>query len=405
VAVALPPEPLPAGARRSVTILGASGSVGQSTLDLIGRSPERYAVEALTAHRNVERLAGAARAHRASLAVIGEPSAYLELKSALSGSGIEVAAGPSGLAEAAGRPADWVMSAIVGAAGLGPTLAAVRRSAMVALATKECLVCAGALLIAEVANSGAVLLPVDSEHNAIFQALRGEAPDSVERLILTASGGPFRTRSAAEMAAVTPPEAIAHPNWSMGAKISVDSATMMNKGLELIEAHHLFGLAQQQIEILVHPESIVHSLVAFRDGSVLAQLGQPDMRIPIAYALGWPERISAPTPRLDLCAIGRLTFEPPDPVRFPALRLAAEALRQGGSAPTVLNAANEVAVAAFLAGRIGFLDIVGVVEEVLGAPTSAQPDSLDDVLDIDAEARGLAEALVAGWSATSIGKA
>jgi 1-deoxy-D-xylulose-5-phosphate reductoisomerase len=405
MAIALSPEPLPAGVRRSVTILGASGSIGQSTLDLIGRSPERYAVEALTAHRNVERLAGAARAHRAALAVIGEPSAYLELKAALSGSGIEVAAGPSGLAEAAERPADWVMSAIVGAAGLGPTLAAVRRSAMVALATKECLVCAGALLMAEVAKSGAVLLPVDSEHNAIFQALRGEAPDSVERLILTASGGPFRSRSLTEMAGVTPQEAIAHPNWSMGAKISVDSATMMNKGLELIEAHHLFGLAQQQIEILVHPESIVHSLVGFRDGSVLAQLGQPDMRIPIAYALGWPDRISAPTPRLDLGAIGRLTFERPDPARFPALRVAAEALRQGGCAPTVLNAANEIAVAAFLAGRIGFLDIVGVVEAVLEASLNPAPDGLDEVLDVDAEARRRAQALVAGWSPASIGNA
>jgi 1-deoxy-D-xylulose-5-phosphate reductoisomerase len=405
MAIALSPEPQPAGARRSLTILGASGSIGQSTLDLIGRSPERYAVEALTAHRNVERLAGAARAHRAALAVIGEPSAYLELKAALSGSGIEVAAGPSGLAEAAERPAEWVMSAIVGAAGLGPTLAAVRRSAMVALATKECLVCAGALLLAEVAQSGAVLLPVDSEHNAIFQALRGEAPDSVERLILTASGGPFRNRSLTEMAGVTPQEAIAHPNWSMGAKISVDSATMMNKGLELIEAHHLFGLAQQQIEILVHPESIVHSLVGFRDGSVLAQLGQPDMRIPIAYALGWPERISAPTPRLDLGAIGRLTFETPDPARFPALRVAAEALGQGGCAPTVLNAANEVAVAAFLAGRIGFLDIVGVVEAVLEASLNPAPDTLDEVLGVDAEARRRAQALVADWSPASIGNA
>ena len=262
-----------------MTILGATGSVGRSTLDLIAHAPERYRVEALTAQSNVDGLAAAARRHRARLAVIGDPKGYARLKEALAGSETAVAAGPEGLTEAAARPADWVMVAIVGAAGLGPTLTAVRRAAMVALATKECLVCAGALLMAEVATSGAVLLPVDSEHNAIFQALRGEAVDSVERLILTASGGPFLRRTRAEMAAATPSEAVAHPNWHMGAKISVDSATMMNKGLELIEAHHLFGLGPDRIEVLVHPESIVHSLVAFRDGSVLAQLGEPDMRI------------------------------------------------------------------------------------------------------------------------------
>lgn len=393
MAVALSSEP-----QRSVTILGATGSIGQSTLDLVSSTPERYRVEALTAHQNVEGLAQAAVRHRARLAVIGDPSGYRRLKSALAGSGIAVAAGEEGLTEAAERPADWVMAAIVGAAGLGPTLAAVRRAALVALATKECLVCAGALLMAEVETSGAVLLPVDSEHNAIFQALRGEATDSVERVILTASGGPFRRRMLAEMANVSPREAVAHPNWSMGAKISVDSATMMNKGLELIEAHHLFGLAQEQIDILVHPESIVHSLVAFRDGSVIAQLGQPDMRIPIAYTLGWPARISVPTPRLDLSVITRLTFEVPDLVRFPALRVAAEALREGGTAPTVLNAANEVAVGAFLAGRIGFLDIVAVVEAVLEVCDCVQADSLGGILDIDAEARRSAEGLVADWS-------
>ena len=383
-------------APRSVSVLGATGSVGRSTLDLIARTPERYRVEALTAHRNVEGLAQAALRHRARLAVIGEPAGYRRLKELLAGSDIEVAAGPDALLEAAARPADWVMAAIVGAAGLGPTLTAVRRAAMVALATKECLVCAGALLMAEVARSGAVLLPVDSEHNAIFQALRGEATDSVERLILTASGGPFRRRPLAEMAAVTPGEAVAHPNWRMGAKISVDSATMMNKGLELIEAFHLFGLAQDRIEILVHPESIVHSMVAFQDGSVLAQLGQPDMRIPIAYTLGWPERISAPTPRLDLAAIGRLTFERPDHERFPALGLAGQALRQAGSAPTVLNAANEIAVEAFLAGRIGFLEVAAVVDAVLQACDCPAADSLDDVLEVDAEARRRAGELVAG---------
>jgi 1-deoxy-D-xylulose-5-phosphate reductoisomerase len=400
MALALATEP-----RRSVTILGATGSVGRSTLDLIARAPERYRVEALTAHSNAEGLAAAARGHGARLAVVGDPACYRRLKEALAGSGVAVAAGSDGLAEAAARPADWVMAAIVGAAGLGPTLTAVRRGAVVALATKECLVCAGALLMAEVASSGAVLLPVDSEHNAIFQALRGEAAESIERLILTASGGPFRGHSLAEMAAVSPREAVAHPNWSMGAKISVDSATMMNKGLELIEAHHLFGLQQDQIEILVHPESIVHSMVAFRDGSVLAQLGQPDMRIPIAYTLGWPERISVPTPRLDLCRIARLTFEAPDPARFPALRVAGEALRQGGTAPTVLNAANEIAVGAFLAGRIGFLDIAALVEAALEACAGLQAESLDDILAVDALARRRTETLVADWSPLRAGTA
>jgi 1-deoxy-D-xylulose-5-phosphate reductoisomerase len=327
--------------------------------------------------------------------VSGDPACYQALVDALAGSGIEAACGDSGLIEAAERPAEWVMAAIVGAAGLGPTLVAVRRGAMVALATKECLVCAGRLLMSEVQRSDAMLLPVDSEHNAIFQALRGEPAESVERLILTASGGPFRARSRAAMADVTPSEAVAHPNWSMGAKISVDSATMMNKGLELVEAHHLFGLAAEQIEILVHPESIVHSLVAFQDGSMLAQLGQPDMRIPIAYTLGWPERLCAPTPRLDLARIGQLTFEPPDESRFPALRIARQALAQGGIAPTVLNAANEVAVAAFLAGRIGFLDIVATVETVLSQTICSEAESLDHVRSVDAEARHRTEVLMA----------
>ncbi len=400
MAVAWSTEP-----RRSVTILGATGSVGRSTLDLIGGAPERYRVEALTAQQNVDALAALAVSHGARLAVIGDPAGYPRLRDALAGTGIAVAAGQDGLTEAAARPADWVMSAIVGAAGLGPTLTAVRRAAMVALATKECLVCAGTLLMAEVEASGAVLLPVDSEHNAIFQALRGEPVECVERLILTASGGPFRGWTRAEMAGVTPSQAVAHPNWSMGAKISVDSATMMNKGLELIEAHHLFGLEPDQIEILVHPESIVHSLVAFHDGSVLAQLGRPDMRIPIAYTLGWPNRISAPTPRLDLAAVARLTFEAPDRGCFPALGLASQALRAGGTAPTVLNAANEVAVGAFLAGRIGFLDIVAVVEAVLEACDGVRAESLDDILAVDALARRRAEALVAGGFAVAAGTA
>ena len=384
----------PAVDRRRVTILGATGSIGQSTLDLIGAAPERYEVVALTGHRNVERLAAAARRHHAQLAVVGDPTAYAALKDALSGSEIEVAGGPSGLIEAAERSADWVMSAIVGAAGLEPTLAAVRQGIMIALATKESLICAGALLLNEVQASGAVLLPVDSEHNAIFQALRGERRDSIERLFLTASGGPFRRHSLAAMASVTPSQAIAHPNWTMGAKISVDSATMMNKGLELIEAHHLFGLDAGQIAILVHPELIVHSLVAFRDGSVLAQLGLPDMRIPIAYTLGWPDRIPAPTPRLDLAAIGRLHFEHPDTERFPALRLARAALARGDAAPTVLNAANEVAVEAFLARRLGFLEIAAIVEATLERCECGKPEGLQHILAIDAEARRIAQMLM-----------
>ncbi len=392
MAIALSPD-----RQRSITILGATGSVGRSTLDLIGLDADRYRVEALTAHSNVEALARAARRYRARLAVIGDPAGYRALCEALAGSGVEAACGQAGLIEAAERPADWVMAAIVGAAGLGPTLCAIRRGAMVALATKECLVCAGALLMDEVRRSGAILLPVDSEHNAIFQALRGDGTDAVERLIRTASGGRFRERSREAMASVTPREAVAHPNWSMGAKISVDSATMMNKGLELIEAHHLFGLGEDRLDILVHPESIVHSMVAFRDGSILAQLGQPDMRIPIAYTLGWPERLAAPTPRLDLALVGRLTFGPPDPERFPALRLARQALADGGTLPTVLNAANEVAVAAFLDRRLAFLDIAAVVEATLEACGSVPGNDLDHILSVDADARRRAGALVAQW--------
>jgi 1-deoxy-D-xylulose-5-phosphate reductoisomerase len=391
----------PSGDLRRVTILGATGSIGQSTLDLIGAAPERYEVVALTGQRNVERLAAAARRHRAQLAVVGDPASYASLKEALAGSGIEVAGGPQGLIEAAERSADWVMAAIVGAAGLEPTLAAVRRGAMVALATKEALICAGALLLDEVRASGAVLLPVDSEHNAIFQAVRGERQDSIERLFLTASGGPFRRHSLHEMESATPAQAVAHPNWRMGAKISIDSATMMNKGLELIEAHHLFGLAADQIEILVHPESIVHSLVGFRDGSVLAQLGPPDMRIPIAYTLGWPDRIPAPTPRLDLATIGQLNFEPPDLERFPALGLARAALGRGGAVPAVLNAANEVAVAAFLAYQIGFLDIAAIVEATLASCECGKPEGLPHILAIDAAARRTAHALIGGRPAAA----
>ena len=380
-------------APRSVTVLGSTGSVGCNTLDLIERSPEAFTVEALTANGSVERLAEQARRVGAKLAVVADAARHRDLKEALAGSGVDTAAGAEAVIEAASRPADWVMAAIVGAAGLAPTLAAIRRGAIVALANKETLVCAGSLMTAEVARHGATLLPVDSEHNAIFQVLDFERLDAVDRIVLTASGGPFRALSRAAMAEVTPAQAVAHPNWDMGAKISVDSATMMNKGLELIEAHHLFGLPDDRIEILVHPQSVVHSMVAYSDGSVLAQMGQPDMRTPIAYTLAWPGRMTAPVARLDLVEIGQLTFEAPDIVRFPALRLARQALQAGGSAPTVLNAANEIAVEGFLTGRLSFLGIAEVVERTLERTAVSTPDRLDDVWQIDGEARRVAASL------------
>ncbi|MEE8188218.1 MAG: 1-deoxy-D-xylulose-5-phosphate reductoisomerase [Kiloniellales bacterium] len=390
------PRAEPEVAPKRVTILGSTGSVGCNTLDLIERQPEAFEVEALTANGSVERLAGQARRLRAKVAVVADESRYSDLKEALAGSGVEAAAGVQAVIEAAQRPAEWVMAAIVGAAGLAPTLAAIRRGAVVALANKETLVCAGPIMTGEVARNGATLLPVDSEHNAIFQVLDFDRLDAVERIILTASGGPFRTSSREAMAEVTPEQAVDHPNWDMGAKISVDSATMMNKGLELIEAHHLFGLAPERIEILVHPQSVVHSLVAYVDGSVLAQLGQPDMRTPIAYTLAWPERMETPVERLDLAEIGQLTFERPDPDRFPALNLARQALEAGGAAPTILNAANEVAVGGFLDGQLGFLDIVAIVEQTLDAMPSRPLLGLEDVWDADREARRLATELFAG---------
>ncbi|MEQ9641788.1 MAG: 1-deoxy-D-xylulose-5-phosphate reductoisomerase [Alphaproteobacteria bacterium] len=388
-----------AGAVRRVSILGSTGSVGCNTIDLIAREPERFAVEALTARANVDLLARQARQVGAKCAVVADPARYGDLKAALSGSGIEVAAGPEALIEAAGRPADWVMAGIVGAAGLAPTLAAARAGRLVAFANKECLVCAGELMLDEVRRHGATLLPVDSEHNAIFQVFDFDRPERVERIILTGSGGPFRELDRAAMAEVTPEQAMAHPNWQMGSKISVDSATMMNKGLELIEAAYLFPVRAEQIEILIQPQSVVHSLVAYVDGSVLAQLGTPDMRTPIAYALGWPDRMATHAPKLDLVAIGQLTFEAPDPERFPALRLAAAALAAGGTAPTVLNAGNEIAVEAFLKGRIGFLDIARVVEGVAARLPAAACDSLETVLASDQAARRVAAELVAGCAA------
>ena len=382
------------GAARTVTVLGSTGSVGRDTLDLIARSSGEYAVEALTANTNYALLAEQASRFRPGLAVIADKARYSDLKTELSGTGIRVEAGRDALVEAAGRPAEWVMAAIVGAAGLEPTLAAARRGAIVALANKECLVSAGSLLMDEIGSGGGTLLPVDSEHNAIFQVFDFERRDKVERVILTASGGPFRTLDPEVMAHVTPAQAVAHPTWSMGAKISVDSATMMNKGLELIEAHHIFQLPEDRIEILIHPQSVVHGLVAYVDGSVLAQLGTPDMRTPIAHALGWPSRMRTPAARLDLAELGRLTFERPDADRFPALRLARAALERGGAAPAVLNAANEVAVEGFLGGSLGFLKIAEIVERVLDAMVGRTVDSLEDVLAVDREAREIARKYV-----------
>lgn len=387
-----------AGRPRRVTILGSTGSVGQSTVDLIARDPESYRVEALVAGNSVEALAEQARRLRARVAVVANAQRYKALKDALVGTTIEAAAGPAAVIEAASRPAEWVMAAVVGFAGLEPTLVAARRGAMVALANKETLVCAGRLLIDVIEQSGGALLPVDSEHNAIFQVLEPRHRHAIDRLILTASGGPFRTSALADMAEATPEQALAHPNWDMGAKISIDSATMMNKGLELIEAHLLFGLPAEQIEIVVHAQSVIHSMVAYRDGSVLAQLGTPDMRVPISHALGWPSRIDSPAERLDFATLAPLTFERPDSGRFPSLRLAREALALGGLAPTALNAANEVAVAAFLARRIGFLDIARVVEDVLTASglASERVESVQQVQAADREARSRAEKAVQG---------
>ena len=388
------PEPVAAVPPRRVTILGSTGSVGSNTADLIARNREQFQVEALTAARNVAGLAEQARRLQPRRAVIADPSLYRPLRDALAGTGIEIAAGRAAIIEAAGLPADWVMAAIVGAAGLEPTLTAVRRGAVVALANKECLVCAGKLLMSEVRRSAATLLPVDSEHSAIFQVFDFAQSESIEKIILTASGGPFRTMDLERMARVTPEEAVRHPNWAMGAKISVDSATMMNKGLELIEAHHLFRLAAERIEIVVHPQSVVHSMVAYVDGSLLAQLGAPDMRTPIAYALAWPRRMPAPAARLDLVALGRLTFEAPDPKRFPALNLAREALQRGEGAPTILNASNEVAVAGFLGRRIGFLDIVSIVAKTLARVSARSVATLADVEALDRESRRVAGEVV-----------
>lgn len=375
---------------RSVTILGSTGSIGRSTIDLLQRHKDSFTVEALTAHSNIKLLAEQALQTGAKMAVTADPNRYKELKDSLSGSNVSAAAGPKAVEEAAAGPADFVMAGIVGAAGLGPTMEAVKRGAIVGLANKECLVCAGELMLSEVARAGATLLPVDSEHNAIFQVFDFKREASVARIILTASGGPFRSVDMEHMIKATPEQAVAHPNWDMGAKISVDSATMMNKGLEMIEAFHLFPISVAQIDVLVHPQSVIHSMVEYIDGSVLAQLGTPDMRTPIAYSLAWPERISTPSAKLDLAEMAVLTFEKPDLERFPCLRLAQEALKDGPAAAIVLNAANEVAVRGFLDKNLSFMDIPRVVETCLERNESGVVESIDVVKQIDAQTRMIA---------------
>ena len=379
---------------KSVSIFGATGSVGQSTLDLIRQHPEDYNVIALTANSNAAQLAVLAREFSAEIAVVADDTAYAELKRQLAGTSIEAASGAEALIAAASRGADWTMAAIVGCAGLPPTLAALRCGKTVALANKEALVSAGALMMTEARKAGATLLPVDSEHNAIFQALQGGRIDQVRQITLTASGGPFRTWTREQMASVTPEQAVAHPNWNMGAKISVDSATMMNKGLELIEAHYLFPVGLENIEILVHPQSVIHSMVEYHDRSTLAQLGSPDMRIPIASALAWPERMATNCEPLELADIARLDFERPDEVRFPATKIARAAITAGGANPAMLNAANEIAVAAFLNRTVQFLDITEIVSRLLDSYSPPEPNELADIFAIDKETRVRTEQLV-----------
>jgi 1-deoxy-D-xylulose-5-phosphate reductoisomerase len=384
---------------RTLTILGATGSIGRSTLDLVQRNRHLFEISALSAYDDYAGLAKAAVETQAKLAVIGNDDHYSDLKSALSGTGIEVASGPKALEDAAARGADLTMAAIVGCAGLAPTMAALKAGKTVALANKEALVSAGDLMLSVARQSNATLLPTDSEHNAIFQCLDRSAPKGVAKLILTASGGPFRTSSLEDMGNVTPEQALKHPNWSMGAKITIDSATMFNKGLELIEAHYLFDMAPDRIDVLFHPQSVIHSLVEYVDGSVLAQLGAPDMRIPIAHCLAWPERMDTPVERLNLAQIARLDFEAPDPVRFPALRLARTAAEQGGARPGILNAANEIAVQAFLNKAIRFTQIADIVESVLDGYAPERPQFIDDVLTIDGEARRIAKARIEALTA------
>jgi 1-deoxy-D-xylulose-5-phosphate reductoisomerase len=380
---------------RTLTLLGATGSIGSSTLDLVRRNRDAWQVEALTAQCSAAELAALAIEFDVKLAVVGDEACLPELRAALAGSGVEAAGGRQALVEAAARPVDMTVAAIVGCAGLAPVMAAIERGGTIALANKEALVSAGEMMMQAVAKHGATLLPTDSEHNAIFQCLNGNRMSDVAKITLTASGGPLRTWSAERLAAATPAEAVAHPNWSMGAKISVDSATMMNKGLEYIEAYHLFPVGLDRLGIVIHPQSVIHSMVEFRDRSTLAQLGPSDMRVPIASCLAWPQRMDTPLAPLDLAALGELTFFPPDEDRFPATRLAREAIKAGGSAPAILNAANEVAVAAFLAGQIRFTRIAAIVEETLQRSNDApRPSTLDEVLAVDQSARRQALSLL-----------
>ncbi|MCP4935449.1 MAG: 1-deoxy-D-xylulose-5-phosphate reductoisomerase [bacterium] len=383
--------------QKYLTVLGATGSIGSNTLDLVARNSDKYEIEALTANQNVDELAELARKFNAKMAVIGLESLYSDLKAALSGTGIEVAAGNQGLVEAASRPVDITMACIMGAAGLRPTLAAVKLGNRVALANKECLVAAGSLFMSEVSKYDTELLPVDSEHSAIFQALDDSSKRNIEKIILTASGGPFRTFSLEELKHVTPAQALKHPNWSMGRKISIDSATMMNKGLELIEALYLFPVGPEQLDIVIHPQSIIHSLVSYIDGSVIAQLGAPDMRTPIAYSLSWPERINTPVEQLDLAKIASLSFEAPDETRFPAIKLARQAMLQGGNMPAIMNAANEIAVESFLCGKLSFMEIPAFCERVIETIQvqigDKSPLSVEEVLEIDHSTRIMAQSL------------
>ncbi|BCI66108.1 1-deoxy-D-xylulose-5-phosphate reductoisomerase [Acetobacter aceti] len=376
---------------KTVTVLGCTGSIGCSTVDLLHQSGDEVAVRVLVGGRNVALLAEQAKALRAEQAVIADEALLPELKSLLAGTDVKASGGRAAVIETAGVPADWTMAAITGAAGLEPTLAAVKNGRTVALANKEALVCAGDVMLRAVKDAGATLLPVDSEHNAVFQAMADRQEDQVEKIILTASGGPFRTSTLEQMEAASPAQALKHPTWSMGAKISIDSASMFNKGLEVIEAARIFGLTEDRIDVLVHPQSVVHGMVQYTDGSLIAQMGSADMRIPIAHCLAWPKRMATTSPRLDLATFGTLVFEAPDPVRFPALRLARQALRDGGAASTILSAANEVAVEAFLNNRIGFLDIPRIVEAVMTALGAPAINDLDAVLHWDAEARRAAE--------------
>lgn len=378
---------------KMISILGATGSVGESSLDIVCSDPERYQIRALTAHRNVDKLAEAARLSKADYAAVADEASYGRLKELLSGTGIEVGAGESGLEHAATLQADIVIGAIVGAAGIKPTMAALKVGNQLALANKETLVCAGDLVMAEARRQDLRILPVDSEHNAIFQIFDEANIDEIDEVTITASGGPFRTWAQADIEKATAEQALKHPNWDMGAKITIDSASMMNKGLEVIEAHHLYAVRQDKFKVVVHPQSIIHGMVSYSDGSVLAHLAAPDMRTPIAHCLAWPERAAAKTKRLDLIALGQMTFEAPDPVRFPCLQLALDAMKAGGNMPNIMNAANEIAVAAFLEGEITFGGIASLVEAVMtkmdgdgGLPVS----SLDLVLELDQKARQLA---------------